>query len=72
MAEIKWTEEVHRWLRDIFDYTATDNPEAALGVVASIYEKAQLLRRHPEIGYKYRTEPERDIRILLDGHYWIA
>jgi plasmid stabilization system protein ParE len=41
MAEIRWTEEAHRWLRDIFDYIAADNPEAARTVVASIYEKAQ-------------------------------
>ena len=72
MAEIRWTEEANRWLRDIFDYIATDNPDAAQQVVAGIYEKAQLLRRFPEIGYKYRTEPEGEIRILLYGHYRIA
>ena len=55
-----------------FDYIATDNPDAAQQVVAGIYEKAQLLRRFPEIGYKYRTEPEGEIRILLYGHYRIA
>jgi plasmid stabilization system protein ParE len=26
----------------------------------------------PEIGHKYRSEPEGDIRILLHGHYRIA
>lgn len=72
MAEIRWTEEAHRWLRDIFDYIAMDNPDAARKVVAGIYEKSQLLRRFPEIGYKYRTEPEGEIRILLYGHYRIA
>ena len=65
MAEIRWTEEAYRWLRDIFDYIATDNPDAAQRVVAGIYEKAQLLRQFPEIGYKYRSEPEGEIRILL-------
>lgn len=72
MAEIRWTEEAHRWLRDIFDYIAADNPVAARNVVTGIYEKAQLLRRFPEIGHVYRTEPEGDIRILLYGHYRIA
>ena len=72
MAEIRWTEEAHRWLRDIFDYIATDNPEAAQKVVAGIYEKAQVLRQFPEIGYKYRSETEGQIRILLYGHYRIA
>jgi plasmid stabilization system protein ParE len=72
MAEIRWTEEAHRWLRDIFDYIAAENPDAARKVVTGIYEKAQLLHRFPEIGYKYRTEPEGEIRILLYGHYRIA
>ncbi len=72
MAEIRWTEEAHRWLHDIFDYIAADNPEAAQKVVSGIYEKAQVLRRFPEIGHKYRTETDGEIRILLYGHYRIA
>ena len=72
MAEIRWTEEAHRWLRDIFDYIAEDNPDAAQRVVAGIYEKVQILRRFPEIGYRYPSEEGAEIRILLYGHYRIA
>ena len=72
MAEIKWTVEAEVWLRDIYDYIAHDNPSAAARVVDGIYEKAQLLKEHPEIGYKYRSESEGEIRILLYGHYRIA
>jgi plasmid stabilization system protein ParE len=72
MAEIVWTEEAEQWLRDIHDYIAADNPAAAAKVVAGIFEKAQVLRRFPEIGHKYRDEPEGEIRILLYGHYRIA
>lgn len=72
MAEIRWTEEALRWLQDIRDYIALDNPTAAYEVVSGIFEKAQLLRRFPEIGYKYRMETEGDIRIVLYGHYRIA
>ncbi len=72
MAEVRWTEEAHRWLRDIFDYIAADSPDAARRVVTGIYEKAQLLRRFPEIGSKYRAEAEGEVRILLYGHYRIA
>ena len=64
MAEIRWTEEAHRWLREIHNYIATYNLDAAQKVVAGIYDKAQLLRQFLEIGYKYRTEPEGEIRIL--------
>jgi len=72
MAEIRWTEEAQRWLHDIHDYIAADNPGAAQKVVSGIYEKAQALRRFPEIGHKYRTEVEGEIRVLHYGHYRIA
>ncbi len=36
MVEIRWTEEAHRWLRDIYDYIAADNLEAAQKVVSGI------------------------------------
>lgn len=72
MAEINWTVEAEQWLKDIYDYISRDSPSAAVRVVRGIHEKAQLLRDFPEIGYKYRSEPEGDIRILLYGHYRIA
>lgn len=58
MAEIRWTKEAHRWLRDIYDYIAADNSGAAQNVVSGIYEKAQVLRDFPQIGYRYRADPE--------------
>ncbi len=72
MAEIKWTDEAEKWLKDIYDYIANDNPNAALEVVSGIYKKVQILKDFSEIGYKYRSEKEGDIRILLYGHYRIA
>jgi plasmid stabilization system protein ParE len=72
MAELRWTEEAVRWLAEIRDYIAQDDPVAAIRVIAGIYEQAQVLRDFPEIGYKYRGEPEGEVRILLFGHYRIA
>ncbi len=72
MAEIRWTDESEKWLRDIFDYIATDNPQAAANVVAGIYEKVQHLREHPQMGYRYEREVQKEVRILLYGHYRIA
>lgn len=72
MAEIRWSHEAEQWLREIYDYIAQDNPTAAGKVVSGIFDKAQLLSDFPEIGYKYREEPEGEIRILLYGHYRIA
>jgi plasmid stabilization system protein ParE len=72
MAEIVWTEEAVTWLEDIHNYVAQDNPAAAARILGAIYDKVQVLDRHPEIGYRYRTEPEGDVRVLLYGHYRIA
>lgn len=72
MATITWTDEAERWLRDIHDYIAQANPAAATKVVEGIYRRVQLLATFPEVGHKYRMEPEGEIRILLYGHYRIA
>jgi len=72
MAEIRWSYEAEQWLKEIYEYIAEDNPTAAGKVVSGIYDKAQVLRDFPELGHKYREEPEGDIRILLYGHYRIA
>ena len=72
MAEIKWTEEAAKWLEDIYKYIAQDNPEAAVKVINRIYEKVQTLKDFPEMGYRYRSESDGEIRVLLYGHYRIA
>jgi plasmid stabilization system protein ParE len=72
MGKLIWTEESERWLRDIFDYIAADNPAAARGVVLGILARARLLRQFPEMGHIYRNEAEGVIRILTYGHYRIA
>ncbi|MFV1975617.1 MAG: type II toxin-antitoxin system RelE/ParE family toxin [Candidatus Scalindua sp.] len=50
MAQITWTNEAERWLKDIHDYIALNNPAAATGVIEGIYYKAQVLKDHPDIG----------------------
>ena len=53
-------------------YIAKDNPAAASRTVHAIYEKAQVLKRFPELGYRHSAHPEKHIRILMFGHYRIA
>lgn len=71
MGTITWTDEAVKWLEDIFEYIASDNVIAASRVVNDIYERAQVLAAHPEIGYKYQAS-SRDVRVLLYGHYRIT
>jgi toxin ParE1/3/4 len=71
VAQLVWTEEALRWLEDIFEYIAQDNPEAAAQTVQGIYDRAQALIRSPEMGQRYEKS-QRHVRILLYGHYRIA
>ena len=71
MAEVAWTDEAQRWLEDIFEFIAADNPSAAARTVQEIYERAQVLATYPEIGHRYLAS-SRNVRILLYGHYRIA
>jgi plasmid stabilization system protein ParE len=70
VAKITWTAEAQRWLEEIHDYIAQDNPDAAMRTVTAIYDRSRLLSKFPEIGYRYRQD--RDVRVLLYGHYRIA
>ena len=72
MAEINWTHESEIWLRDIYNYIAADDAEAAARTVAGIYEKAQLLTEYPQLGHRYEPELSREVRILLYEHYRIT
>jgi plasmid stabilization system protein ParE len=71
MAEIAWTLEAQRWLEDTFEYIAADNPQAAARTVRGIYDRAQDLKRFPQLGSRY-TASSRHVRVLLYGHYRIA
>lgn len=71
MATIAWTEEAQRWIEDIFEYIAADNPTLAARTVQEIYDRAQVLVNFPDIGYRY-VSSSRNVRILLFGHYRIA
>ena len=72
MAEVIWTERASAWLKDIHDYISQDNPAAADRTVTALQNKASLLANFPELGSKYEGTRERNIRILLYGHYRIA
>jgi plasmid stabilization system protein ParE len=47
VAKLVWTEEALRWLEDIFEYIAQDNPHAAAQTVQGIYDRAQSLIEFP-------------------------
>jgi addiction module RelE/StbE family toxin len=72
MAKINWTEEAEDWLKNIHDYIAQDNKDAAIRVVHSIYQRVEVLNDFPLIGQRLLDWPDRHIRVLLYGHYRIA
>lgn len=71
MAEIAWTREAERWLSNIYEYIAADNPVAAMETILGIFDRAQILKDFPESGTRYRASP-RHVRIPLYSHYRIS
>jgi plasmid stabilization system protein ParE len=71
-SEIVWTDEARAWLRLIREYIAKDNPNAADRTIDGIWQKAQILTKYPEAGFKYSLPGRDDVRVLLYGHYRIA
>ena len=43
MAEIRWTDEAVKWLKNIYTYISESNPIAAQKAIEGIYEKVQIL-----------------------------
>lgn len=72
MGRLNWTHEAEQWLLEIFRYIAEDDPAAAKRVVQGVYEKTRILAEFPQLGYRYREVAEREVRVLLYGHYRIA
>ena len=72
MAELRWTDEALQWLEDIFEYIAQEDPAAAAQVVNGIYDRAQVLASHPEIGYRYEEVFQAiiDEEWELGTHHW--
>ncbi len=72
MGKVDWTREAERWLRDIHDYIAGEDPKAAIKTVRGILAKAQMLTAFPELGQRYPRHTDKNIRVLRYGHYRIA
>ena len=72
MGQVRWSQEALRWLREVHDYIAKDNPEAARRTAAGIVKRVEILGTFPEIGQRHERSERREIRILLYGHYRIA
>ena len=71
MAEIRWTAEAQQWMREIFEYIAVENPEAAERTMLAIQEKVEHLRKYPKLGRRYAAST-RHVRIINHTHYRIA
>jgi plasmid stabilization system protein ParE len=51
---------------------AQESRGRTLGGGRRIYDKAQLLRSFPDIGYRHSQVEDGEVRIVLDGHYRTA
>jgi plasmid stabilization system protein ParE len=64
MAELRWTREAEQWLKDILEYIARDNPDAA-GKVLLVFTTRPNCCENSRSLARNRSEPEGEIRIVL-------
>ena len=50
MVKIIWTEPALSYLDEIADYIAIDDSQAAKNFVSKVFEKVELLEKHPNLG----------------------
>lgn len=66
--KIVWTEPARQDLREIFEYIAEENPNAARALLAEIKKRAILLEDNPQLGRLGRVEGTREL-VLAGTHY---
>lgn len=67
--KIVWTEPARQDLREIFEYIANENPNAARRLLGEIKEQALILIDHPQMGRSGRVEGTREL--VLSGTNYI-
>jgi plasmid stabilization system protein ParE len=59
-------------LQEIWDFIATDSPQAADRVVAELFSAFQRLAEWPGMGHTRRDLTERDVRFFPVGSYLVV
>lgn len=72
MGKITWTEEAKRWMREIYDFIANDNPEAAGEVVLDIFNNAQKLMKYPQLGRRLSGYDNLELRCYQYDNFRIV
>jgi addiction module RelE/StbE family toxin len=67
-VRIVWTEPARQDLREIFEYIANENPNAARRLLVEIKEQALILIDNPQIGRAGRVEGTREL-VLAATNY---
>lgn len=62
--DVHWAEEAMRDREAIFDFIATDNPQAALELDETLRDKADLLHHHPWLGHTGAVPGTRELLVL--------
>jgi len=72
MGKINWTQEAEKWMREIYYYIAEDNKDTAKKIINAIYKRVEVLEKFPLLGQRLLDWKNRNIRMLLYGHYRIV
>lgn len=57
MAELNWTQEAQTWLKDIYEYIAADNPDAATRTITVFTKRRSYSNDIPKLDTSTRLNP---------------
>ena len=67
--KLVWTEQAYQRLAAIEAYVAQDDPTAARRLIERLVQRADRLRRFPEMGRPLPEVPGSGLRELIEGRY---
>jgi len=70
--KVRWTEQSHARLAEIFEFVARDDLEAADRLVARLIEGGEALGRFPRSGRRVPEIRSADVREVIEGNYRIV
>ena len=71
MAQVIWTPEAEKTLKEIHEYVCLADPAAAYNLVDAIRDRADQISAFPMSGYRLHDYPQH-VRVILHGRYRIV
>ncbi len=71
MVQVRWLSEARDDLKNIYEFIARDSEKYASRQVSQIFERVNVLKKHPQIGKVVEEINRLEVREISEGNYRI-